>query len=408
VTAKLAEIKKEKTKMEKEILADNEVGYVNELGEVLIDFSKEISEGWIVDLRSFEFVAGEWSAEVFTIDGAGRINLKGEFIVEPKFRAVEPFDINGLAGIWINGKVGFINRAGEIVIKNQFDDISNRYMETRIKNILGVKLNDKWGYINTSGDFVIEPKFEFGYSFDGNGFACVKIDEKWGWINTSGAFIIEAKFEAAYPFNDNGLACVKINGKWGFINSNAEFLIKPKFENAYNFDGNGFAQVQINNKWGCIDKNGDFVIEAKFENLFSFDDGIAQAKMNSLWGCINTSGIFVIEPKFEEIGSFSEFGIAMIEEVDGKNGFINRKGEYVIQPIIEVYSNISFMGISWLANVKVNGKWGCVDRKKGKFIIEPKFEKLGSYHLSDKIAGIIAATLNGKCGFINLKGEFVS
>ena len=54
-----------------------------------------------------------------------------------------------------NGKYGYINEKGEVVIDFIFEDANGfKY------NLAAVKLNDKWGFIDLSGQFQIEPKFD--------------------------------------------------------------------------------------------------------------------------------------------------------------------------------------------------------------------------------------------------------
>ncbi|EAK1349894.1 WG repeat-containing protein, partial [Campylobacter coli] len=59
----------------------------------------------------------------------------------------------------LNGKWGFIDKSGKIVIEPKFDGVGN-FSE----GLAGVELNGKWGFIDKSGKIVIEPKFDdIGY-----------------------------------------------------------------------------------------------------------------------------------------------------------------------------------------------------------------------------------------------------
>jgi hypothetical protein len=62
-----------------------------------------------------------------------------------------PFS-QGLAGVLINGRYGFINPKGEVVIPLQFEQVENFSEE-----LAAAKINGRWGYIDTSGKFVIKP-----------------------------------------------------------------------------------------------------------------------------------------------------------------------------------------------------------------------------------------------------------
>lgn len=79
-----------------------------------------------------------------------------------------------------------------------------------------VMLNGKWGFIDSTGKMVIEPQYEDARSF-ANGFAAVKKDGKWGFINTDGKMVIEPQFENAKDFNDHGCVFVIRNDGWELL-----------------------------------------------------------------------------------------------------------------------------------------------------------------------------------------------
>lgn len=54
-----------------------------------------------------------------------------------------------------DGKYGFINRAGEVVIDYQYDDAT----EQNEYGFAGIKKDGKWGSINSKGEVVIEPTY---------------------------------------------------------------------------------------------------------------------------------------------------------------------------------------------------------------------------------------------------------
>ena len=49
--------------------------------------------------------------------------------------------------------------------------------------LAGVKVGDKWGYIDKSGNFVINPQFDRVSQFAPNGLAYVKSGELYGYID---------------------------------------------------------------------------------------------------------------------------------------------------------------------------------------------------------------------------------
>ena len=64
----------------------------------------------------------------------------------------------------------------------------------------------KWGYINTSGELVIPLQFELARPFS-EGLAAVKQDGKWGFIDQTGKVMISPQYDYVLNFQD-GLAVV--------------------------------------------------------------------------------------------------------------------------------------------------------------------------------------------------------
>ena len=78
-----------------------------------------------------------------------------------------------------------------------------------------VKQDGKWGYIDKTGKIVINPQFDSATSFS-KGLARVVIGDKWGYIDKTGKIVINPQFDSAASFCD-GLARVVIGDKWGYI-----------------------------------------------------------------------------------------------------------------------------------------------------------------------------------------------
>jgi len=99
--------------------------------------------------------------------------------------------------------------------------------------ILADTFQGKWGYINSDGQIVIEPQFNNAGYFH-NGIAKVSFRNKDGFIDKTGQLLFGRKFDSARDFSD-GLAPVQIEGKWGYINNKGEVAINPQFEGAESF-----------------------------------------------------------------------------------------------------------------------------------------------------------------------------
>jgi len=286
----------------------------------------------------------------------GFIDRNGQVVIKPIYEQVESF-ADGLAPVKVKDKWGFIDKTGKIFIEPRFDEIRWSFHE----DLASVRIGEKWGFIDKSGKFVIKPNLEYGHNFDDDR-SIINVGKnselKHGVIDKTGKLITEQLFEwSGWSFSE-GLLDVKLNGKWGFINREGKMVIPAKYKDAEGFS-EGLAAVNFNeekSQWGFIDKSGNVVIPAQFEEGWYFKDGLAAIRKNWKYGFIDKQGKIVIEPKFDWTYSFSE----------------------------------------GLAAVKFNGKWGFID-KSGKFIIEPKYDDVWSFNYG--LAGIAIGEWKGGSSF---------
>jgi len=82
------------------------------------------------------------------------------------------------------------------------------------------KKNGKFGFLNKRGEVVIPPIYDFA-TFFVDGIACVSIDDKYGkykygGINTDGVLVIPCIYDEIFYFN-NGISLVKKDNKVGLV-----------------------------------------------------------------------------------------------------------------------------------------------------------------------------------------------
>ena len=103
------------------------------------------------------------------------VDCKGKSQGEETFEAAKAFNKNGYAAVQKNGKWGFINSKGELVIAYQYEDalsFSNGYA--------AVFKDGKWGYIDEENSMALEPSFAYATSLTDDGTAAVKIVDEDG------------------------------------------------------------------------------------------------------------------------------------------------------------------------------------------------------------------------------------
>ena len=81
----------------------------------------------------------------------------------------------------LNQYYGFIDINNNVVIEADKYELAMSFSE----GYAAVMLNGKYGYINKSGEMVIKPQYDAATSFE-DGIARVKYDGKWGSIDNKG------------------------------------------------------------------------------------------------------------------------------------------------------------------------------------------------------------------------------
>ncbi|MFA6014586.1 MAG: WG repeat-containing protein [Gallionellaceae bacterium] len=263
-----------------------------------------------------------------------------------------------------HGKWGFKDKTGKLVIPYQYDDARD-FSE----GLAPVYINQEIGFIDRTGKVVIKPNPEFagltheinrvgfhqGLSVMGMHIASKNKDEdgtfRFGFINKKGEWVIKPKFESAWDFNDHGIAEVKANDVEYLINKSGQavgsfqganekygykdiqtgkVVVKPIYDGIGYVFADGLLAVQVGDKWGYVNNKAKVVIKPIYSKASDFSEGLAAVKVDDKWGYIDTKGKFAIKPQFtSEYGleAFSE-GVARIE-IDDKTIYIDKTGREV-------------------------------------------------------------------------------
>lgn len=251
--------------------------------------------------------------------------------------------------------------------------------------LLVIVRNGKYGFIDHKGKIVIQPRYVWATSFVDN----------YGEVYVCGHYVSIDSSGALFPLRlaEKGRLEPERDGKKiGFVDSSGRFKIKAIFDAANPFSG-GLAAVRIGSKWGFIDAAGHQVIKPQFKDAFYFREGTAVAESNSGYILIDTSGR-VLASGFEYIGEISEGRVPVSR--GGMSGYLDLQGKVAI-PLI--YDSVnSFSG--GFAGVEKGDKWGYIDRD-GRDVIPFKFDYAGSF-----ASGLAPAKVGAETGFINKTGKF--
>jgi len=326
-----------------------------------------------------------------------------------------------------NGKMGYIDKTGKIIIPPQFDTSSFMGIPDLSKFSEGlspVKARGKVGYIDTSGKIVIAPQFKEARNFSG-GLAAVKIADKWGYVDKKGAIVISPQFKDVWRFSE-GLAQVEIEGKWGYIDKTGKVVIDPQFGGDQYPDFNvresgvfkdGIANVRSGRQYLYIDHRGKIIGKCILECLSNFYEGLSVVQRLGaggwLMGYMERNGVIAIEPKFGAARKFSE-GLAPVKY--GLKGYhdtylgvygtdkklwyyIDKTGERAFQGDY-VWAGYFSEGLAPVGRDTGN-KTGYIDRL-GRMVIKARFDRAGSFK-----GGVARVLIGTKWGYIDKSGNYV-
>jgi len=225
----------------------------------------------IFDLKDATFAShfSEGMA-VVEIDGKfGFIDKTGKIVIKPKFLHAADFS-DGLAKISIKNDLrediyGFVDKEGKQVIEPQFMNAGS-FEEGRcaVENGSG-----QMGYINKKGDYVKDPKFKYA-SYFSEGHAVVE-DDRFGYINEEGKEVDLLNYDYCRAFKNNR-GPVNYQGKWGYVDENGKLAIDMQYDDASCFFGD-YAIVQVNRKFGIIDRNGKYLVSPQYDDVFDYISG---------------------------------------------------------------------------------------------------------------------------------------
>ncbi len=253
----------------------------------------------------------------------GYIDYAGRVVAKTQFENAKGHS-KGMACVMWQGKYGYMDGKGRMVIDARYEDA-----QSFRDDLAAVRLGNKWGYIDEVGKMIVNHKFEEVRPFS-QGMAMVRKtwEKTWGMINKSGNYAIENKYQALRPAS-NDLIAFRLEGKWGYLDLFDKVVIPNEFKLAYAFS-EGYAFAGSDYELGVIDTKGNRIGKPIYEKFKQpgFREGMAAVRKRGKWGFINTASELVIPAEYEDVGYFAH-GLAPVK-VDGLWGYIDKEGTIVI------------------------------------------------------------------------------
>jgi hypothetical protein len=236
-------------------------GYIDTNNNILIGFNYEETTPFYEGL-AFVKKDKKW----------GVINKKNETIVTPQFELAKIIDTHSIL---------VLNRNKVVSIDNKNFITSNLYYsKSKFSNGIAVVMrNGKYGYIDKGGRIVVDFVYDFAdeCTDDLLNVGILK-DNKINTLLITKFAKMKIKFDENISIGKfyNGLATFQdtINKKYGLITINNTIKIKPIFDMIYTFEDD-MALIKLRNKFGFINNQGDIVIQPQFSLATPFANGFS-------------------------------------------------------------------------------------------------------------------------------------
>ena len=315
---------------------------------------------------------------------AGYIDTQGRILIEPQF---EPFYLDPGDGDFIDGRARVLARQGDKVVQVVIDETGTIVSHVRDSDDSTIlKLGEQSEGLQAFA--VLTPSTI--------GPPAPRRTHFRGYLDASGRVAIAPQFAYAGPFSE-GLAAVALDGKCWVSGYRGGRFPAPSAGAVYTSCGPmPDASITQPCHHGYIDASGKLVIEAEYELAREFSERRSAVRAQGRWGFIDSSGRQVVDFRYQQVRNFSEQKAAV--QLDGRWGYVDLNGAVVIPTLYD--DALSFSG--GLAPVKSS---------EGYIFIDPEGRKAlpGSYVLATPFVMGLAHVKTGRTtwSWINHKGKTV-
>ncbi len=329
------------------------------------------------------------------------IQAEGDFIISPEFEDAHPFK-EGFAAVKVNGKWGFINEKGIMVIQPRYSQVNDFFSGMCIVEY-SEKGKSMTAAIDTTGKlrfaFEKDKKFSIIYDFYEPGIAlAIDTDYREYAIDPDGNIVLQGLAELGerggpldpcFSFGEKTKLCVMAcidkeiynetgntseATRFGAFDKKGRWILKPVyksadevFERISSFYPDGSCILlsdSATGKYGFKSNKNIWIIKAVYDYAYSFLDDAAVVIRNKKYGLIDKSGMWIVKPEFDNLW---ENGTGAYQaEKDGKYGIIDKTGK----PLIPVaYDCIGTYTRQYPVYAEADGKKGFINTD-GKWILE--------------------------------------
>ena len=325
----------------------------------------------------------------------GYINSSGYLIIPATFDNAMPFNWRApIAQVMTEGHKAIINSKGKIIANGAYDDFAILSPEQIL-----IRKGSKWGVLNLEGDTILPATYDTLQSI-----ACDYIlninNGRETLISPAGKLIISKPYQFFFILNNCNAVMASNKKETSIYNLNGELLIE-RIEDSRHLDS--MLLVKKRNKWGVINGKGelasqnfwadtfraispsvilftradtDYLFSARLKKVISdtsqtdfesFNYGsFFKFTKNEKVGLMSPSGAIVLSPTYDDLVYVNSKTLAFAS--NDYYGLMNYKGKVIVPA---KYDEISPYDTDYLT-IKLNYNAGLMD-KKGNEILAPKY-----------------------------------
>lgn len=342
------------------------------------------------------------SAQPFTrFEKNGKYGFKdaaGKIVVKPTYQSTS-YEFSSLGGVSNKDGWAVINNQGQVLTGFVYSGVGDAKGYDLIPVYKGtgfMEVNRYLGIVNKAGNEIARPQYTF-VEILSNELAIVAMYDKYGILNSANQLVIPMQFtkEQLKVFTNiqpNGAYLEK--GQWKAFSFAGNSLKKWKYDDI-RLEGEYLWPVKYRNKWGYVDTLGREIVSTGFDSVGIYAGGVSWVALAGKKGVMDKEGKLVVPVQYDRIALHGKGNYLVA--VKGKYGLVNPQGAELLPLQFDAIDQFS----ENFAAVKLNSKWGFVNQF-GKLVITPLYDDALSF--SD---GLAAVMLNKKVGFINKEGKMV-
>lgn len=228
-----------------------------------------------------------FDSEYYLVEQSKRFGLfskSGELILPIDYDLIQflnssSWNRDGRFIVQKDGKFGIVNDSNQVLVPFVWDKISQR-----IDSLIPVTLNGKLGFINVNGEVLLKPDYDEFKSFQNLSYfglenstlkdtcnktcklAEIRKSKYWGLVDQIGRVVLEPQFDNIYRFV-KGFAVLETDGRCCVYDQDFKEIVPPLFSKCKK-QSNGFlTYIKETNKYGFYSFEGSCLLSAIYDQV---------------------------------------------------------------------------------------------------------------------------------------------